>query len=60
MPSYLPPFSDVYKRQAQYCAFFSDQKWGARENYDLLVNTTGKDIKKVTAAIAGYLEHLEG
>ena len=51
---------EIDRGRAQYCAFFSDQKWGARENYDLLVNTTGKDIKKVTAAIAGYLEHLEG
>ena len=40
----------------RYYAFFSEQKWGARENYDLLVNTSGADIKKLSSALCAYLE----
>ena len=38
--------TEIDRNRAKYYAFFSEQKWGARENYDLLVNTSGADIKK--------------
>ena len=38
--------TEIDRSRAKYYAFFSEQKWGARENYDLLVNTSGADIKK--------------
>ena len=41
--------------RAKYYEFFSEQKWGARENYDLLVNTSGRDIRNLSAALAEYL-----
>ncbi len=44
------------RRRAQYYSYFSDQKWGARENYDLLLNTTGKNIKKTAAALAAFIK----
>lgn len=47
---------EIDKSRAQYYEFFSERKWGARENYDLMINTSGADIKKVSAAIAGYLK----
>ncbi len=47
---------EIDKNRAQYYEFFSERKWGARENYDLMINTSGADIKKVSAAIAGYLK----
>lgn len=37
--------AEIDRSRAKYYAFFSEQKWGARENYDLLVNTSGADIK---------------
>ena len=43
------------KKRAKYYEFFSDQKWGARENYDLMVNTSGRETKQVSAAVADYL-----
>ncbi len=48
---------EIDKNRAQYYEFFSERKWGARENYDLMINTSGADIKKVSAAIAGYLKN---
>lgn len=50
--------TEIDRNRAKYYAFFSEQKWGVRENYDLLVNTSGADIKKLASALCGYLEAL--
>ena len=50
--------TEIDRNRAKYYAFFSGQKWGARENYDLLVNTSGADIKELSSALCGYLETL--
>lgn len=50
--------TEIDRNRAKYYAFFSGQKWGARENYDLLVNTSGADIKEMSSALCGYLEAL--
>lgn len=50
--------TEIDRNRAKYYAFFSEQKWGVRENYDLLVNTSGTDIKKLASALCGYLEAL--
>ena len=46
----------IDKGRARYYNYFSHQKWGACENYDLLINTSGKDIKQVSEAVADYLK----
>ena len=50
--------TEIDRNRAKYYAFFCEQKWGARENYDLLVNTSGADIKEMSSALCGYLETL--
>lgn len=45
---------DVDKRRAQYYEFYTDQKWGERENYDLCINTTNSNIPE----FAGILSRL--
>ena len=50
--------TEIDRSRAKYYSFFSDQKWGARENYDLLVNTSGSDIPKLATALCGYLNNL--
>ena len=50
--------TEIDRNRAKYYAFFSEQKWGVRENYDLLVNTSGADISKLASALCGYLEAL--
>ena len=51
--------AEIDRGRAKYYQFFSDQKWGARENYDLLINTTGADIKKIASALCSYLQDLK-
>ena len=46
----------IDKGRARYYNYFSRQKWGSRENYDLLINTSGKDVKQVSEAVADYLK----
>ena len=46
----------IDRGRARYYSYFSQQRWGACENYDLLINTSGKDVKQVSEAVAGYLK----
>lgn len=48
----------VDKHRAKYHAFFTDRKWGERENYSLCINTTGLQIDKLSLAFAQYLKEL--
>lgn len=50
--------TEIDRNRARYYAFFSGQKWGARENYDLLVNTSGQIVKKQAAALYEYLRKM--
>jgi hypothetical protein len=42
----------IDKGRAKYYNFFTSQVWGDRENYDLMVNTTSRDIKHLAETIA--------
>lgn len=46
----------IDKSRANLCEMYSNYKWGAKENYDLIINTTNKDIKTVSQALANYLK----
>ena len=46
------------RERAKYYNYFSSQKWGARGNNDLMISTSGKDIKQVSVALAQYLKAL--
>lgn len=50
--------ASIDKNRAKYYEFFSHNKWGSRENYDLMINTSGKDIKAVTDALLNYIKTL--
>lgn len=47
---------DIDKGRAKYYDFYTGQKWGAKENYDLLINTTDADIKALVPAIAKLIK----
>ena len=48
----------IDRERAKYYNYFSSQKWGARDNYDLMISTSGKNIKQVFVALAQYLKAL--
>ncbi len=45
----------IDKTRSKYYSFYTEQEWGKKENYDLCVNTSGKEIKKYAEMIAGLL-----
>lgn len=44
--------------RAKHQRFLSDKKWGAKEGYDLCINTSGKVIKEIAPAIAEYIKSI--
>lgn len=42
----------IDKDRAKFYSYFTGNKWGARENYDLCVNTTNTDIKQLVANLS--------
>ena len=43
---------NINKARADYYEFYTGQKWGAKENYDLCINTSSYDIKKLAEAVS--------
>ncbi len=52
-------FSRVNKERAKYYEFYTSQKWGSRENYDLLVNTSGVTPKMLVPGIASLIKSMK-
>lgn len=48
--------SSVDKKRARYYQFYTDNLWGDKENYDLCVNTSSKDIKKLSLLLAEFIK----
>lgn len=44
------------KNRANYYSFYSGQKWGNPENYDLCINTTRLSVEQAADLILNYLE----
>ncbi len=43
---------EIDKNRAKYYNFFTGQKWGEKENYDLCINTTQRKIKDLSNPIS--------
>lgn len=43
------------KRRANYYNYFTGLKWGAAENYDLILNTSRMDLEKIVDIIEKYV-----
>ena len=48
----------IDKARAEFHDIISEYKWGDKEGYDLCVNTTGLEIKKVIPALAEYYRNI--
>lgn len=45
---------DTEKKRQRYYTAVTDLKWGAKENYHLCINTSGREIKSLIPAVAAY------
>ena len=46
----------IDRNRAQHHQMYSDNKWGAKESYDLCVSTTRRYVKDIVPAIAKFCE----
>lgn len=49
----------VDKRRRKYYEFYTYQKWGDRNNYDVMINTSGQDIKALAKMLVTKVMHEE-
>lgn len=45
---------ETEKKRQRYYTAVTDQKWGAKENYHLCINTSGREIKHLISPVAAY------
>lgn len=45
----------IDKERAAFRELFTNEKWGRKESYHLCINTSGKEIKDLIPAVAGYV-----
>ena len=45
----------VDKKRARYYQFYTERTWGDKANYDLCINTTNAEIKKIVLAIEKFI-----
>lgn len=53
----LKHMKNIDKNRAKTREILSDGKWGERENYHLIVNTSGWNIKELTPAVADFAQY---
>ena len=46
----------IDKHRAKYYSFYTDLEWSARINYDLMINTSGKDIRKIASFLTSIIK----
>ena len=47
---------EVDRSRSKYYELYTNQGWGERENYDLCINTSHMDIKKLVESLALFIE----
>lgn len=48
----------IDKSRSQYYRFYTGRNWGDRCNYDLCINTSGRDISEAAKAVAEYIKRM--
>lgn len=48
--------SKIDKNKAKYYHFYTSQKWGEKANYDLCINTSGKDIEHIAEGLVNLVK----
>lgn len=48
------------KERAKYYDFYTGLRWGAKENYDLCLNTAGADLSLMASILADVVKRLRG
>lgn len=49
----------IDKKRARYYEFYTDNRWGDKANYDLCVNTSNTEIKKLADVLADFISNIK-
>lgn len=47
----------IDRQRGEYYEFFTGQRWGEKENYDVMINTSGKQIKELALGLAKFIKN---
>lgn len=51
--------NSIDKKRSRYYQFYTDNIWGDKENYDLCINTSARDIKKLSLLLAELVKGIK-
>ncbi len=51
--------NSVDKKRSRYYQFYTDNIWGDKENYDICINTSARDIKKLSLLLAELVKGIK-
>ena len=52
----IKKINKIDKNRRKYYEYYTNQKWGDKNNYDLLINTSNTNIKEVAHALANMIK----
>lgn len=51
--------NSVDKKRSRYYQFYTDNIWGDKENYDICINTSARDIKRLSLLLAELVKGIK-
>ncbi len=49
----------INKKRKDYYEYYTGRKWGAKENYDMMINTSGMNIKEIAHNLAILIKEIQ-
>lgn len=56
----IKKIKEIDKSRQKYHEFISDNEWGKKENYNICINTSNVEIKKIIPALKDYIKNYYG
>ena len=47
----------IDRQRGEYYEFYTGARWGDKENYDLMINTSNASIKDIALGLAEVIKH---
>ncbi len=51
--------NSINKKRKDYYEYYTGRKWGSKENYDMMINTSGMNIKEMAHHLAALIREIQ-
>ncbi len=51
--------NSINKKRKDYYEYYTGRKWGSKENYDMMINTSGMNIKEIAHHLATLIKEIQ-